>query len=195
MELWWTTLWIHNETRRFLCKGMRITNTFRTSYFASYKVYKKTRKTSNYAQVMPIMPLCKYLHEYVMPEDGFFTIELVLETAFWSTRSLLQKVTLKSSRRHHSLYYRIWQFHETMRIAQEVIPLTDGRHLGTIWYTPTSRRSLCPIDNLKNSDHYVKNRENDQNPITYGDNSDYPWDLFDYQSDSLCVPISQLSHG
>jgi len=111
---------------------MRIKNIFQTSHFVSYKVYDKARKTSNYAQVMPIMPLCKYFHEYAMREDDFFTIELVLETAFWRTRTLLQKVTLKSSRQHHSLYYRIWQFHETMRVAQEVIPITDGRHLGTI---------------------------------------------------------------
>jgi len=174
MELWWTTLWIYNETRRFLCEEMRIKNIFQTSYFASYKVQYKGWKTSNYAQVMPIMPLCKYFHKYAMPEDDFFIIKLALETAFWRTRSLLQKVTLKSSRRHHSLYYRIWQFHETMRIAQEVIPGIDGRHLGTICYIPTSGRSLCPIDNLKNSDHYVKNWENDQKPITYGDNSYYP---------------------
>ena len=140
-------------------------------------------------QIMPIMPLCKYFHEYAMPEDGFFTIELVLETAFWSTRSLLQKVTLKSSRWHHSIYYRIWQFYETLQIAHEVILITDGRHLGTICYIPTTRKSLCRIDNLKNSDHYVKNRENNQKPITYGDNSDYPWDL------SPCVSISQLFHG
>jgi len=82
-----------------------------------------------------------------------------------------------------------------MRVAQEVIPNIDGRHLGIICYIPTSGRSICPIDNLKNSDHYVKNRENNRKPITYGDNSDYPWDLFDYQSDSPRVLISQLSHG
>lgn len=82
-----------------------------------------------------------------------------------------------------------------MRIAQEVILSIDGRHLSTICYIPTSGRSLCPIDNLKDSDHYVKNRENDQKPITYGDNSNYPWDLFDYQWDSPCVHIPQLSHG
>jgi len=77
-----------------------------------------------------------------------------------------------------------------MQVAHEVIPITNGRHLGTICYIPTSGRSLCPIDNLNNLDHYVKNRENDQKPITYGDNTDYPWDLFDYQSDSPCIPIS-----
>jgi len=107
------------------------------------------------------MPLCKYFYEHAMPEDNPFIMKLVLETAFWRTRLLLQKVTLESSRWHHSLYYQIWQFHETTRIAHEVIPITDGRHLGTICYIPTSGRSLCPIDNLKNSDHYVKNWEND----------------------------------
>jgi len=139
---------------------MRIKNTFRTSYFASYKIYVKARETSNYAQIMPIMPLCKYVYEYVMPEDNSFIMKLVLDTAFWHTRSLLQKVTLESSRWHHSLYYQIWQFHENMRIAHEVIPSIDGRHLGTIWYIPMTRKGLCPIDNLKNLDHYVKNREN-----------------------------------
>jgi len=136
------------------------------------------------------MPLCKYVYEYAMAEDKFFIIKLIMETAFWHTRSLLQKVMLESSRWHHSLYYQIWQFHETTRIAQEVIPSIDGRHLGTICYIPTSGRSLCPINNLENSDHYVKNQKKDQKPIIYGDNSDYPWDLFDYQSDSPCVPIS-----
>jgi len=165
MELWWTTLWIHNETRRFLCEEMRIKNTFRISYFASYKVYDKARKTSNYAQVMPIMPLCKYFHEYVMPEDGFFTIELVLETAFWRTRLLLQKVTLKSSRWHHSLYYRIWQFYETMRVAQGLpmgdtwvpfstflrvgeafVPSIISRIRTIMWKTEKMTKNLLPIE-------------------------------------------------
>ena len=100
--------------------------------FCVIKCIVQGTESSNYGQVMPIMPLCKYLYEYAMPENNFFTIELVLETAFWHTRLLLQKGTLKSSRLHHSLYYRIWQFHETMRITQEVILSIDGRHLGTI---------------------------------------------------------------
>ena len=47
---------------------------------------------------MPIMPLCKYVYEYVTPGDDSCTIKLALDAAFWRTRLYPQKVVLESSR-------------------------------------------------------------------------------------------------
>ena len=182
-----------NTTKRDASFARRcaLKRTFKQAILHRIK-YSTRRRNPKLCQMMP---LCKYVYEYATPEHGSFTIKLALNAAFWHTRLCPQKVVLESSMLHHLLYYQIWQFYETMWIAQEVILSINGRHLNIIWCISMSGRNLCPIGNPIIWTIMPKTKKMTKTTIAYGDNSGYLWDLFDYQSDSSCAHIPHISHG